>query len=85
MESVEFEYAQDTGVSFGVMHFSIYAVGCEDDSGISPWFILAAAIPLASIILFLIPWRRRRKEDEEDIYENPYDPDKYTRLQSKAR
>ncbi|MBE6513916.1 MAG: hypothetical protein E7Z69_02245 [Thermoplasmata archaeon] len=85
MENVEFEYAQDTGVSFGVMHFSIYAVGCEDDSGISPWFILAAAIPLASIILFLIPWRRRRKEDEEDIYENPYDPDKYTRSQSKAR
>jgi len=73
------------GASFGIMGQSAYDAGMEDDPGISPWLILAAAIPLASAILFLIPWERRLKVDGEDDYGNPCDPGKYTRSQSEAR
>jgi len=63
MEKVQFEFVDGIGVTFGVMHFSLYAVGHENESKICiVWAFLL--LVLAALIIVIAVLRRRDKEDD---------------------
>lgn len=63
MEEVDFEVVPGEGVSFGVSHFSLYAVGYDGCPCCWICWLILALIVLTIIIIII--WKRRKDEEEE--------------------